>query len=269
MNDHKRQLAHHLSAELDSSSNYVALMSRADATQFFNSGVRILLDAGSNIHLTNYDDLLLEATQCFDRAVSLTEEDDPSYGQYAQFCASAHATCLSRTDCSLEIDGYINASPLFQVLSKSSQRYDDEITGEIPVDDNISNDFWDGLDEVLDRCSSGAHPNLFSAGMFAAHVDSFSKAITHCSDSVYLEEIWCSCRATVLYMRMEQYNPNEVAQCIVSMLRVIQINESASPSPANTDHTLLQTLQHPSYDISLVKTRLSWLSLLATFYTHK
>lgn len=245
-------------------------MSRADATELFESGLKVFLEAKSPTRPPDYEELLLEATRCFDHAISLTEEDDPSYGQYAQFCASAHAACLLHIDFCSEIDAYVKSSSLIRALPSSSSQHAEGQTGGFSIDDRVLDDFWNGLDQVLDRCSYAAHPDLVSRGMFAAHVDSFSEAISHSSGNLYLEEIWQRCRATVLYMRMEQYNPDEFALCIASILKTIRLNDSTSRlTPTDTDHTLLQTIEYPPSDNSLLKARLSWLSLLASFYTHK
>jgi hypothetical protein len=52
-------------------------MSRPNASRLFDSGLEVLVHAKAMIYSQNYEDVLVEAMRCLDRAVELTARDDP------------------------------------------------------------------------------------------------------------------------------------------------------------------------------------------------
>ncbi|KAG8740182.1 hypothetical protein FRC10_004621 [Ceratobasidium sp. 414] len=238
-------------------------MSREDASKLFKSGIDALLHAKSNPDSSDYGSSLIGAQQCLEHAVDLLEKDDPDYDVYSQICASAHARCLLLVDCSADVDAYLSSSPLFEVLV-------DGRSTDPNVDGTALDAFWRDLYQVRDRCSYTTHIELTSSRALASHVVSFNQAISCSSGNADLECLWYTYRAIVLYLRMEQYNPDEVALCIVSLSRAIQLRETTGLlPPSDTDPILLQVLPEPQCDLSASKGRLSWLRSLATVYIHR
>jgi hypothetical protein len=244
-------------------------MSSEEESTLFQSGMDALLHAKANANSPDYDDLLIEATQQIERAVDIIEEGDASYNLYAQFSASAHARCLLLVDRSVDIDTCLSSSPLFEVLLDSRPRGPGDQFEDLEIDERVLNSLWEQLDEIRDQRSCAARPELFSPRCFANYIASFNRAISCSSGSTYLELLWNACRAVGLYLRMEQYNPDDVALCIASMRRAIQLEETMDSKPSHTDAILLQTLPELPYSIPLFKKRLSWLKYLVSVYTKR
>ncbi|KAG8712639.1 hypothetical protein FRC08_014267 [Ceratobasidium sp. 394] len=244
-------------------------MSREDASKLFKYGVDALLQAKSNTDSPDYGSLLIEAQQWLERAVDRLEKDDPDYNVYSQICASAHAGCLLLVDFSAGIDTYLSSSRLFEVPANVPPRNLDVHPIDPNVDGTALDAFWRELYQLRDRFAYAAHTELVSSRTFATHVVSFNQAISCSSGDADLECLWYTYRAIVLYLRMEQHNPDEVALCIMSMNKAIRLRETGHSPSGDTNPILLQTLPEYQCDPSTFKKRLFWLNYLATVYIHR
>lgn len=246
-------------------------MSREDASRLFDSGGEILSQLTSSPRPLDYDDLLVDAMNRLDRAVDLTERDDPSYGEYVQLCASAHALCLERIDYSPMFDAYLASAPLLETLVGWYRQHRDHHSQvvNLDVDDQALDDFWAQLEAVLDeKYASLNRQDLLTPQVLATHVSVFSEAASLPSQSAGLEKFWHQCRATALYLRMERYSPDEVSLCIASVFRMLQLDASAAP-PSSADTILHRTISKVPFDSARLEQRAFWLRSLAAFYMQR
>lgn len=245
-------------------------MSREDASRLFDSGVGILSQLTSSTRSLDYDDLLVEAMSCLDQAVDLIEKDDPSYSDYVYICASAHALCLERIDYSSVLDAYLASAPLLETLVGWYRQHRGRPLDVVPldVDEQVLDDFWNRLDDVLDeKCSSLNPQDLLAPRVLATHIGVFSEAAS-LSQGMDLEKFWHQCRATALYLRLGRYNPDEVSLSIASVFRMLQLNASVTP-PSSAHTVLQQIINKVSFDSALLERRALWLRSLAAFYMHR
>ncbi|KAG8764815.1 hypothetical protein FRC12_007864 [Ceratobasidium sp. 428] len=173
-------------------------MSREDAYERFELGASSLLNAKLKTNSSDCENLLVESLQYLEHAVDLLEEDDLDYRKFVQFCASAHARCLLLVEYSVDIDAYLSSSPLFEILANQDDHSIDPGINEITL-----RDFWRNLNQTRERHFSATNSELFSARTFANHIVSFNQAISCSSENEYLECLWYTYRAIVLYLRME------------------------------------------------------------------
>ncbi|KAG9121960.1 hypothetical protein FRC07_001854 [Ceratobasidium sp. 392] len=245
-------------------------MSREDASSIFEYAVGILIEANSKTDSPVYENLLVEAERHLERAVDLVEEADPDYSLYAQICASAHSRCLLLVDFSADIDAYLSSLPLLETLADIRSRTLDDHSTDLDIDEAVLDKFWDDLNELRDRHADTTRTELLSSRVFANHVVAFNRAISCSLGDTYLEYLWHTYHALVLYLRMDRYNPDEASLCIVSMNKVTQPRDNPSLLPSSgADPLLLEVLPESQPDLPSFDKRLSWLKSLATFYIHR
>ncbi|KAG9118620.1 hypothetical protein FRC07_006782 [Ceratobasidium sp. 392] len=256
---------------------YPGHMSKKEkAARHFNSGLRVLKEAVSKAHESDYNSLLATAVNDFDLAIGLTSLDSEDCGNiYAQVRAAAHAACLLQTRYDSIIDDCFSNPSTMASLANSELRYM-ENTSEEFVDtagDDTLGDFWCHLQELVQQTALGFHKGLATWKLQWKHWDAFDTALACASGEVGLERLWYGFIATVLYQHLNSEHPEKITKCITAMRRALELDESSMSTDLSSlgeyADVVLQVVSPLQVDVSVFSKRISWLQSLAVYYAHR